>query len=91
MGVSLHHRLRELTLVHHGCLVLVIVSRRAYGTKDGLQKCLVKAPRMTAVVRRRVAKFNVCCSNTVSISLVPTSPEHLFLGLKSVRLELYER
>lgn len=77
--------------MHHGGLALVIVSRRACGTVDGLQKCLLKAPRVIAVVRRCVAKFHVCCSDTGSVSLVYTSPEYLFLGLKLVRLELYER
>lgn len=54
-------------------------------TVDGLQKCLVKDPRMIVVVRRRLVKLSVCCSNTV----VPA--EYLFLGLKLVRLQLYER
>lgn len=91
MGVSLHRWLCQLILVHHGGLALIIVSRSTYGTVDGLQKCLVKGPRVIAVLKRCVAKFHVCCSDTGSVSLVYTSPEYLFLGLKLVRLELYER
>lgn len=71
--------------MHHSCSVLAIVSGMECGTVDGLQKCLVKDPRMIAVGRRRLVKLSVCCSNTV----VPA--EYLFLGLKLVRLQLYER
>lgn len=31
MGVSVHYWLCTFILLHHGCLVLAVVSRRAYG------------------------------------------------------------
>lgn len=70
--------------MYHTCLVLAIVSGMECGTVDGLQKCFVKDPRMI-VVMRCLVKLSVCCSNTV----VPA--EYLFLRLKLVRLQLYER
>lgn len=84
MEVSVLHWLHEFILVHHSCLVLAVVSGMGCGTADGLQKRLVKDPRMIVVLRCLV-KLSVWCSNTV----VPA--QYLLLRLKVVRLQLYER